>query len=64
MPKMLYAGTAHGSVWQYDFTAEACDGDFYHDGDVDGLDLFDYITYPASMSLADFAADFGRTNCP
>ena len=29
-----------------------CEGDFDHDGDVDGSDL------------ATFAADFGRTNCP
>ena len=31
--------------------AEICEGDFNHDGDVDGSDL------------ATFAADFGRTNC-
>ena len=51
VPKVLYAGTAYGGVWQYDFTAEACGGDFDSDGDVDGSDL------------AVFAADFGRTDC-
>ena len=38
-------------IGAYEFTNVFCEGDFDHDGDVDGLDL------------AVFAADFGRTDC-
>jgi photosystem II stability/assembly factor-like uncharacterized protein len=63
-PKMLYAGTAFGGLWQYDFTADKCAEDFDQDGDVDGSDLVKYIADPAGISLEDFALKFGSPTCP
>lgn len=37
-----------------------CGSDFEPDGDVDGLDLTAYIDNSGGISLADFAAEFGR----
>ncbi len=64
LPKMLYAGTAHGGVWQNDFTADPCGGDFDQDGDVDGVDLSSFISDPTGYTLAGFAAEFARVDCP
>jgi len=33
------------------------------DGDVDGADLAAYMVYSAGITLSDFAAEFGKTNC-
>ena len=41
-----------------------CDGDFEPDGDVDGSDLAEYISYSMDIGLGDFAKNFGRDNCP
>ena len=41
-----------------------CDGDFVPDGDVDGSDLSEYIFYAIEIDLGDFAAEFGRIDCP
>lgn len=41
----------------------ACEGDFDHDGDVDGSDLAVFAAGGTGITLEDFAADFGRTNC-
>jgi hypothetical protein len=41
-----------------------CNGDFEPDGDVDGADLSAYLVNPMEISLADFSASFGRTDCP
>ena len=42
-----------------------CEGDIAPaDGDVDGSDLAAYIANQAGINLNDFAADFGRTDCP
>jgi photosystem II stability/assembly factor-like uncharacterized protein len=63
-PKMLYAGTSNDSVWSRPINPP-CEGDFAPaDGDVDGSDLAAYIADQAGISLSDFAAEFGRTNCP
>jgi len=43
--------------------APPCEGDLNGDGDVDGADLAAYISNSAGISLADFAADFGRNDC-
>jgi hypothetical protein len=43
---------------------ELCDGDFDTDGDVDGSDLAVFAADLTGLILADFAADFGRTDCP
>ena len=46
---------------------EPCECDFEpgeSDGDVDGSDLATYAEGGTGKSLADFAAEFGRTNCP
>ena len=42
---------------------DICEGDFDPDGDVDGADLIAYIADQTTISLADFAGDFGRTDC-
>ena len=47
----------------YEF-GNICEGDFDHDGDVDGSDLATLAADPALLDLSKFAADFGRTNCP
>ena len=41
-----------------------CDGDFEPDGDVDGKDLAIYVDEMPDIRLEDFAAIFGRINCP
>ena len=38
--------------------------DFNDDLDVDGTDLAAFIDNPAGYTPADFAEDFGRTDCP
>lgn len=47
---------------------EPCQGDFDADGDVDGLDLFEFterfISGNNQISLGTFAANFGRNDCP
>jgi hypothetical protein len=39
-------------------------GDLDDDGDVDGSDLAIFAAGGTSITLKDFAVDFGRTNCP
>jgi hypothetical protein len=41
-----------------------CDGDFEPDGDVDGKDLAEYISDSRDVDLEDFAANFGKDDCP
>jgi hypothetical protein len=41
----------------------ACDGDYDKDGDVDGDDLWDFMTDSRGVTLADFASEFGRSDC-
>lgn len=41
-----------------------CAADFTGDKDVDGNDLASFITNPQGISLADFASNFARTDCP
>ena len=46
---------------------EPCQCDFEPaegDRDVDGADLAAYIADQAGISLADFAVEFGKTDCP
>ena len=63
-PKMLYAGSSNDSVWSRSINPP-CEGDFAPaDGDVDGSDLAAYIADQAGITLGEFAAEFGRTNCP
>lgn len=40
-----------------------CEGDFDHDGDVDGSDLAELVLNPSTMDLAEFALDFGSAGC-
>jgi hypothetical protein len=44
--------------------SKPCRGDCEPDGDVDGADLAAYIANNAGISLADFAIELGRTDCP
>ena len=62
-PKRLYAGTSHGSVWQYDFSVDACEGDFDKDGDIDGKDLSAFISDNKGILLLEFSSKFGGTQC-
>jgi hypothetical protein len=50
------------AIWEpYEFTAlPAYKGDFDGDGDVDGSDLADFAEGTATISLKEFATDFGR----
>ena len=41
-----------------------CEGDFDGDLDVDGSDLATFAAGGTTITLEEFAADFGRTNCP
>ncbi len=41
-----------------------CAGDYDYDGDVDGSDMAAYIDDDIGISLSDFTADIGRTDCP
>jgi hypothetical protein len=50
-PKILYAGTAYGGVWQYNVSREPCEGDINEDQKVDHLDL------------QSFADDLGKQTC-
>jgi hypothetical protein len=65
-PKTLLAGTAYGGVWSLNLEEIPCvlTGDLNLDGDVDGSDLAAYIGDQAGISLSDFAAEFGKNNCP
>ncbi len=47
----------------YEF-GDICEGDFDSDRDVDGSDLAIFAAGGTGITLEDFAADFGRTNCP
>jgi subtilisin family serine protease len=42
---------------------DLCKGDFEPDGDVDGADLAEYISYSMDITLEDFAENFGRIDC-
>ena len=54
--------TAICDMGAYEFTAfPAYKGDFDGDGDVDGSDLADFAEGTATISLKEFAIDFGRT---
>ena len=48
----------------YALMGPKCEGDHDSDGDVDGSDLAAYVAGDLSVSLEEFAQDFGRVNCP
>lgn len=62
----LLAGIPEGSdVNALSSGIESYEGDFDKDGDVDGSDLAVFAAGGGgSIALEEFAADFGRTNCP
>ena len=41
-----------------------CEGDLDTDGDIDGKDLATFAAGETGITLEEFAAEFGRTNCP
>lgn len=45
-------------------TVSACLGDFEPVGDIDGLDLSNLPEGQGSISIADFAENFGKIGCP
>jgi FG-GAP-like repeat len=44
--------------------ADVCKADFDKDGDVDGSDLATFAGGSTGITLGEFAAEFGRTDCP
>ena len=56
-------GEAIVDMGAYEF-GDMCEGDFDSDRDVDGSDLAIFAAGGTGITLEDFAADFGRTNCP
>ena len=50
--------------WLFVTAGGGCKGSFDADQDVDGSDLAAYIADSMGVSLEDFVADFGRTDCP
>ena len=54
--------TTTGPVWS--FATTGITGDITGDCDVDGEDLYEYILDNGSLSLSDFAADYGKNGCP
>ena len=52
-------------TYTIDPSVSLCQSDFApSDGDVDGSDLAAYISDPGDIELENFAAEFGRTDCP
>ena len=47
-----------------DTCQDTCPGDSDRDKDVDGADLVDYIFDSKGLGLDEFAANFGKINCP
>ena len=55
--------TCHLHRDEFSAPIQVCEGDFNHDGDVDGSDLAVFAGV-GNITLEVFAADFGRTDCP
>lgn len=58
---MNFASTRTFTINPY---VDVCEGDFDGDGDVDGSDLATFAAGGASITLEEFAEDFGRMSCP
>lgn len=53
------------AIARFDLSSlSVCEGDFNNDGDVDGSDLAVFAVGGTTITLEEFATDFGRTNCP
>jgi hypothetical protein len=62
---LVFSGDDSFAVREATLTIEYCSGDFEPaDGDVDGSDLAAFITNSEGVISDEFAADFGRVNCP
>ena len=55
-------GEAVVDIGAYEF-GDICEGDFDGDLDVDGSDLATFAAGGTTITLEEFATDFGRTNC-
>jgi parallel beta-helix repeat protein len=53
-----YGGTSEATI-----TTDACLGDYEPDGDVDGSDLYNLIIGNLTVTIEEFAMNFGKTNC-
>jgi len=63
--KVTDSYNAGASLPVFDLTVlDVCSGDWDHDRDVDGLDLFAMSENLSSLSFETMAAEFGRLNCP
>ena len=56
-------GYANQSMEMWHFSTPGCPGDFDSDDDVDGSDLEVFAVGGTGITLDDFAAEFGRTDC-
>ena len=70
-PDTDFEGDARPQGVGYDIGADEyllpllpCEGDFDYDGDVDGSDLAVFVAGGTGITLEEFVADFGRTDCP
>jgi len=53
------------AIARFDLSSlSVCEGDFDQDGDVDGSDLAAFAAGGTTITLEEFATDFGKTNCP
>ena len=53
------------AIARFDLSSlSVCKGDFNNDGDVDGSDLAVFAVGGTTITLEEFATDFGRTTCP
>jgi hypothetical protein len=50
--------------WYLTAGTPTCPGDYDLDFDVDGSNLVDWLLDPAGVGLEDFAANFGKIDCP
>ena len=62
--KLLLVHVSHFSIYRLGYDIPPCYGQYDPDTDVDGSDLWKFIASGSFGSIGDFAASFGRTNCP
>ena len=62
--KLILVDVYHFSIYRLGYDIPPCFGRFDADTDVDGSDLWHFIAGGSFADIAQFAASFGRTNCP
>ena len=62
--KLVLIDVFHFSLYRLGHDIQVCFGDSEHDGDVDGLDLWEYLADGNFDDIVEVAKSYGRTNCP